>query len=349
MIKHNKVNLDKNLVNSVNWCLKSGNIATQFYVSKLENFIAKEYYKSGYCAAVSSGSSALYLAILSLTKKKKPRILIPTYSCSALLNAIYLANAEPVIADIDKNNLTIDLSKKYQNIDIVIAVNIFGSNPDLKKIKKIYNSSKIILDACHSLGRKILKNDSVYLYCDIVIHSLYATKIICAGHGGLIWSLKKKYVKFCKDYINFDNVSKYKKRFNFLLTDIQASLALAQLKNVEQNRKFRKGLFIKYKKNLAYKAHFFDKYSKNDIIYRSVICFKTKKDRNFYKSELRKKKIETIIPITNEELLHNYLKLNKKNFLNSELVSQRTLSIPFYHSLNKKNIFYINKVLGEVR
>jgi len=348
MIKHNDVVLNNSVIKSAIKVLKSGHLSTQKYVKELEEFISKKYYRSGFCVAVSSGTAALYLAIKALSNKAKPRILIPTYSCSALLNAIYMANAQPVLTDINSKNLTLDYSKNYKNIDIVIAVNIFGSEPNLKDIKKKFKSAKIILDACQSLGKKIDTNDLNLIYPDIIVHSLYSTKIIGVGHGGLIWSKKKQYTKFCKDFVNFDNKLKYKKRFNFLLSDMQAKIATEQLKLVDQNRKFRNNLFSIYKKNLSKNAKFFNFFNINDIIYRAVIIFKSKKKRDNFKKYMKNNGIESIVPICNFELLHNYLNLKKTKFKNAEKISELTLSIPFYESLKKKNILKITNCLRKI-
>ena len=346
MIKHNKVLLDQNILKSSYNFIKDGNLATSKYVKKLENYFEKSYYKKGYAVATSSGTSALYIAIKSLIKKKRTRILVPTYSCSALLNAIYMANATPVVADINEKNFVIDTKKIYQNIDIIIAVNIFGSDPDIKTLKKKYPNSKIIFDACHSIGRKVNKNDQYFL-ADIIIHSFYATKIITCGHGGLIWSKNKNSIDFCKDFINFDLRKKYKKRFNFLITDFQVSLLFEQLKNLEKIRRFRNNTFKKYKSAVKGKIKIFSNFDlRNDIVYRAVLIFNSFKEKQTFKNKLAKNGVESITPIENFELLHNYKNLHKKNFSISESISKRTLSLPLYLSLKKYEINKICKLLN---
>ena len=338
LIKHNSPLIKQNYIKALIKPLKSNQICSGETVLKLERYIEKKYYKGGFACAVSSGTSALFLAIKSLTRKKNPRILAPTYACSAVLNAINLANGIPVIGDINKDDLSLNTNKKYSKIDIVIALNIYGSEPNLKKIKKKYPNAKIILDACHSIG-KIITKKSIAYKSDIVIHSFYATKIITSGHGGLIWSKKKKLILFCKDFINFDQRKEYKERFNFLLNDFQAALVLEQLKNIKSIRNKRLEFFLTYKKHLSKKVNIFSKYDlKKDIIYRAIIFFNNKRQRDKFKNKLIKNKIQSIVPILNYELLHNYLKLDKKKYKNSEDVCSRTLSIPMHLALSNKDI-----------
>jgi dTDP-4-amino-4,6-dideoxygalactose transaminase len=341
MIKHNSPSIKKKYLAKVNERLLSNNLTTGDAIKKVENFFNKKYYKSGSSCLTSSGSSALYLAIMSLSKKKNLRILVPSYCCSAVLNAIYLSGNIPVLSDINLEDFNINLSKKFKAIDIIVALNIFGSDPNIKIIKKIYPNAKIILDACHSIGKKILKKDLSFL-ADIVIHSFYATKIITSGHGGLIWSKNKKYISLCKNYINFDQRKNYIKRFNFLMSDVQAEILYQQLKCLDKFRVFRKNIFCNYQNSLHNDIKIFSHYNfDNDIIYRSILIFKNNFIRNKFIKHMKKNNIECIIPIENFELLHNYLKINKKHFVNSEKVSSTSASLPMHHNLSKKDIYRI--------
>ena len=346
MINHNQPNLYSKSIKDLNVCIKSKNLTTGKLVKKFENFFSQKYYKCGHSLLVSSGTSALYLAIKALKKRKKIlRILVPTYACSALLNAIYQAECEPVIADIDFETFTLSTDKIFKNIDIIILVNIFGSNPNIKNIKKKYPKSKIILDACHSIGMKIKSQSDIFL-ADIIIHSFYSTKIITCGHGGLVWSKNKKYIDFCKDFINFDFRKKYKIRFNFLITDFQASLLFDQLNNIENIRKIRNKIFLKYKNSISKNLKIFSPYNlSTDIVYRSVLIFDKISKRNSLKKKLLKENIKSIVPVEKFELLHNYKNLNKKNYKVSENISKKTLSLPMHLFLKKNDVNKICKIL----
>lgn len=345
MIKHNSPLIKKSYLSLMNKCLLSNKITTGEKIRDVENFFQNKYFKLGYACLTSSGTSALYLALRTLSINKSANVLVPTYSCSALLNAIYLSGNKPVISDIDINNFNLELTKKHKSIDIIIAVNIFGSEPNIKEIKKKYPKAKIILDSCHSIGKRILKNDDCYKV-DFVIYSFYATKIITCGHGGLIWSKSKKKVDICKDYINFDNRKKYSKRFNFLLTDFQATLLLPQLKNIKEIRDYRKKIFIKYSQSLPENVKIFSHYNLNkNIIYRSVLIFKNKITRDTFLKYMKKNGIECKIPIQNFELLHNYLTKEKRLFMNSEIISNITLSLPMHLKLSRNNLTKICKLL----
>ena len=289
MIKHNSPSIKKKYLVKINERLLSNNLTTGDALKKVENFFNTKYYRTGFSCLTSSGSSALYLAIMSLSKKKKLKILIPSYCCSAVLNAIYLTGNIPILSDVNFDDFNINISKKYNKIDIIIALNIFGSDPKLKKLKKLYPDAKIILDACHSIGKKILQKDPSFL-ADIVIHSFYATKIVTSGHGGLVWSKNIKYIKFCKDYINFDQRKNYVKRFNFLMSDFQAVILYEQLKCLNKFRILRKNIFCKYQNSLPKDIIIFSDYNlESDIVYRSVLIFEKKSIRDKFIKYMKKK------------------------------------------------------------
>jgi len=313
----------------------------------LEFFFNERYFKKGHSVAVSSGSAALYLGILAISKGEKLNVLIPSYTCSAVLNAVLMANCRPLIADIDINSLTIDTDHRHKNIDLIIAVNVFGKDPDIKNLKKKYPKSSIILDSCHSIGRVINKNDHVY-QCDAVIYSFYSTKIINSGHGGLVWSKKKSTIDFIKDFINFDQRKKYKKRFNFLLTDFQLAIIINQIKKLKNIRRKRSRLNNFYRINLPQQFDLRQKFNySTDMIYRTVIKSNSSKNILCLKKYLLRKNIETIVPIKKAELLHNYLNLDIKNFKNAEDVSKNSLSLPCYFSMDDNKTNYIKKVFKD--
>lgn len=136
MIYHNSPYILTKHLKGLDNCIKKKIITTGFYTQQLEKYFYKYYFKSGFACAVSSGSAALFICLKSIKKnKKKFRVLMPTYCCSAVLNAVKLVGGEPIIADIG-SDLTIDTKKNYKNIDVIIAVNTYGSDPGIYELKK---------------------------------------------------------------------------------------------------------------------------------------------------------------------------------------------------------------------
>ena len=99
MIEHNKPTLGKQEQRAVSKVLESGYIAQGLEVERFENeFCDFLDLPEGHAVALSSGTSALFMALWSLNAKNKS-IAMPVYACSALRNAVAMAQAkEPNIS-----------------------------------------------------------------------------------------------------------------------------------------------------------------------------------------------------------------------------------------------------------
>ena len=132
-----------------------------------------------------------------------------------------------------------------------------GHPCDWKSLKYLANKYDFFLinDGCHSIGSKI-NNDIGYAlkYADLLTHSYHPVKAITTGEGGSIlcnnriWDnelkkLRNHSIERDKSYDPW--VYKIEQPgFNFRITDIQCSLGISQLKNlnyfINQRRKIAK-------------------------------------------------------------------------------------------------------------
>ena len=144
MIFYGKQFLDNEEVNAVKKVLKSEFI-TQGPKSREFEQNLKNRFKSKYCLALSSGTAALHLAGKALGWKKNDLVLTTPITFLATLNSIIYNNASPVLVDINKYTLNIDLNlledkiislkKKNKKIKSVIGVDFSGSPCEWKEIK----------------------------------------------------------------------------------------------------------------------------------------------------------------------------------------------------------------------
>ena len=91
--------------------------------SKTKQFetMFQDFTGAKYACAVTSGTSGLYLAINALNIKNKDEVIVPDLTFVASPNSIYANSAKPILSDIDKNSLNLDLNllekknnKKYK-------------------------------------------------------------------------------------------------------------------------------------------------------------------------------------------------------------------------------------------
>ena len=335
MIAHNKPtvgNLEKKFLNEV---FEKNYFSQHFQVKKFEEEFSKYLELSNEnVAAVSNGTTALYLALKVLNPQKK-NIFFPSYSCSSLMHAVKLANLKPKLLDNKKNSHNMDGKIDLKN-ETIIFPQMYGY-PSILRNK---NKSTIIEDACQCLGAEI-NGKPVGLQGKVGIFSFYATKLITTGgQGGMVVSKDKTFISEVKDFIDFDKRRDDKLRFNFQMTEIQAAFGRAQLRNIKSFIQKRSKIFKIYKKSGL-------KFIENNnprvkpVNYRAILLTKNiNKVIKFFK----KNNIQVINPLLNSELLGPSYK-----FPNAANYTKKTISLPCYPSLNFEEISHIRKVLDKFK
>lgn len=343
VIFHNKPTFDKKEEQAVCHVLRSGWVAQGKKVEAFENDLVKFQGQKGYAAAFSSGTAALYVAILSLGVKPGDEIILPSYACSSLLNAVFLAQAKPILVDINQDDLNISLAQTKEKISkrtkAIIITHTFGWPAQMKDFLKL--NIPIIEDCAQAIGSEY-QGKKVGNFGDIAIFSFYASKLLTTGNGGMVYTKKRNIINKVKDFRQFDCRKNYKPRFNLLMSDLQAAIGRVQLKKLPEFLRKRNLIATKYSKIFKqeiFKSILIDLKPNN---YRCLL--KTKKPLKLLKY-LLKNRIHATVPIENYELLHNYLKLNNKQFPGAEYFSKNFISLPIYPTLKSDEV---KKIISKI-
>jgi|GEM_PF-2800884 len=139
---------------------------------------------------LNSGTAALYLALKSIGVEGR-EVIIPAYTCGAVVEAVLLADGIPVFVDVDASTFNIsleDLKRKLSDrTKVVIAVDLFGNPVDYYALREILESYDVYLidDAAQALGAKY---DNKYLgsFGDFAIFSFGLGKGVTGGGGGAL-------------------------------------------------------------------------------------------------------------------------------------------------------------------
>lgn len=332
IIKHNQLTIGREEFKAAINVLRSGWLTSADQVKLFEKEICNFFsLPQGHALAVSSGSSAIYLALWYLKSKNK-KVGIPVYSCSSLKNAAIMIGAKPHYLDSSKDNPNIDIgSINFKDIDILIAPSMYGIPIEIPKNFK----KKLIEDISQAFGAKMY-GKKIGLRGDIGVCSFASTKLITTGgQGGIIISKNKKIIDKLKDYRNFDNRDDKKVRFNFLMTNIQAAIGREQLKKISIFLKKREYIFNSYLKSGLNLLNSKNIYSQ-PVRHRALLINKNPKKLML---NLRKKNISSIIPLRIGELLDT----KKNKYRNAKKFSKKLLAIPIYPSLSNINIKKIIK------
>lgn len=350
MIPHNKPTVEDDDIKSVVDTLNSKWIAPGEKVKEFESELAKYLSNDGYVAVVDSGTSALHLALLALGIKRGEEVILPTYVCTAVLNAVNYTGATPVLTDINSYDFNISyedtVKKMTDKTRAMIIPHMYGIPADIDKFLEL--GIPIIEDCAQSLGARF-KNQKVGTFGGISMFSFYATKLLTTAKGGAIYSKNKELTDSIHDLIKFDYRSTYKIRYNYHLSDFQAALGLSQLKKLDNFIKRRKEIAERYNEVIGRKkcASVIEiPTSKENVWYRYVII--SEKNIERIKEEFLKNGMEVINPLEHWELLHNYLHFDKEDFPNAERITKKTISVPIYPSLTDEKILKIEKAIDNI-
>ena len=111
-------------------------------VSKFEEEFA-DYIGTKYAVSVSSGNAALQISLMSLGISDNSKVITPTNSFIASANCIRMANAKPILADIDLRDGGIDIGSVTENANAVIPVHIYGNPCDFESVKAFTENQNI--------------------------------------------------------------------------------------------------------------------------------------------------------------------------------------------------------------
>ena len=108
MIHHSKPTFSKDNTKLFELIFHSGEIASGRVVREFERKFSRYIGRAG-SIATNSGTSALHLSLLALDVGKGDEVIIPSYVCVSLLDAVHYVGAKPVIVDIDYDAFNISI------------------------------------------------------------------------------------------------------------------------------------------------------------------------------------------------------------------------------------------------
>ncbi|MBI5357975.1 DegT/DnrJ/EryC1/StrS family aminotransferase, partial [Candidatus Saccharibacteria bacterium] len=182
--------------------LESGMLAQGPRVAELEASWA-EYCGTKYALAVNSGTAAIHCALFAAGVGEGDEVITTPFSFIATINPILMVGAKPVLADIEENSFNIDPSKIEglitKNTKAIIVVHLYGQPANVDQISKIAkkHNIKIIEDACQAIGAEYRGKKAGNLG-DLGCFSLYATKNIMCGEGGIVTTNDEEYANAIK-------------------------------------------------------------------------------------------------------------------------------------------------------
>ena len=236
--------------------LRSGWLTTGPRAALLEERMAT-YLEAEHVLAVASGTAALHLALLAIGVGPGDEVITSPITWPATANVIEHCGATPVFCDVRDTDLNIDPdlvpALVTERTKAILPVHLAGQVADLDPI--IALGLPVVEDAAHAAesayrGRKVGSISGASCF------SLYATKNIAAGEGGLVATNRDDVAEAIRnmrltrrgDGSHYDQVTA---GFKANLSDVLAAIALVQLDRVEEHARIRQRQFDLYDDGLA--------------------------------------------------------------------------------------------------
>ncbi len=318
--------------------------------------------------AVHSGTSGLFLCLLSLGIGQDDEVITTPFTFIASTTTIMATGARPVFVDIDPATLNIGPLKIESAITektkAILPVEIFGNPAGFDKICAIaekYNLP-VIEDSCEALGSS-LNGKKAGTFGKMSVFGFYPNKQITTGEGGMILTDDDELADLCVSLRNQGRGKSakwlYHERlgYNFRLSDINCALGIAQLARIEEMKAKRQQVARWYQEMLADDERLTvpSQPPGCDInwfvfVVRLAERF-TSQERNLILQRLFERGIQTnnyFPPIHLQPFIAKQLGHKKGDFPITEAVAERTIALPYYNNLKKDEIAIVCNILKQI-
>ena len=236
--------------------LRSGWLTTGPRAAELERRMA-EYLEAEHVLALASGTAALHLALVALGIGPGDEVITSPITWPATANVIVHTGATPIFVDVLEDDLNIDpalvAAAVTERTKAVLPVDLAGQPADLDPLLAL--GIPIVEDAAHAAESRY-RGRKIGSIADITCFSLYATKNIAAGEGGLIATNRRDVAQAVLDLrlMRRGDGSLYDipvPGYKANLSDVLAAIALCQLDKVERHTQIRQRQFAAYDEAVA--------------------------------------------------------------------------------------------------
>jgi dTDP-4-amino-4,6-dideoxygalactose transaminase len=321
----------------------------------------QSYLKVNSVSLFTNGHIALETAIEALDLEGE--VITTPFTFASSTQAILNKGLKPIFCDIKRDDFTIDVDKIRSLItertSAIIPVHVFGSICEVDEIQEIANeyNLKVIYDAAHAFGT-LLDGKPISIYGDMVMYSFHATKVFHTVEGGAlayqsnelkskITSLRNFGITISGDILPHGTNGK--------MSEFHASMGLLNLQNLTGEISKRSRIASIYDSHLS-KIEGIKTLKNNprvdsNFCYYAILVDSDNKSRDELYDFMHSKGVivrKYFYPLTSEisdQLPHLYQ--SHHNLPVATYIVQRTLLLPIYGSLKKKELMYVIKCIKE--
>ena len=224
---------------AVDRVLHSGMLAQGPEVKAFEDEFS-EIVDKRHCIAVNSGTSALHMAFVAAGIRQGDEVIVPSFSFAATANAVRLAGATPVFADIEQDYFNLSPSAVEAAITprtrAIMPVHLYGHPAAMTELTAICQRHNLLLfeDAAQAHAAS-LNGVPVGAFGVAGSFSFYPTKNMTSGEGGMVTTGCDHIARQLRLLRNQGMERRYENEvigFNTRMTDIHAAIGRVQLKKL---------------------------------------------------------------------------------------------------------------------
>jgi UDP-4-amino-4-deoxy-L-arabinose-oxoglutarate aminotransferase len=333
IIPHSRPWIDESDLRAVRDILLGEMIAQGAEVRSFENTFA-EYVGCSRGVATGSGTAALVLALRALRVSAGNEVILPTYTCRNVLDAVRAVGASPVLCDVGADwNMTAETVARHvtPRTSAMIVVSTFGIANPLDSFREL--NIPIVEDSCQRLVPATPSRGKPS-GSEIRVFSFHATKCLATGEGGMATSPDEDLVDAMRRLRDGDDSARPdERRVASPMTDLQAALGRSQLARYGEFLARRQRIAERYFRELA--TDLFER--PNRIQARSMFFRYPLRWRGEFLT-IQRGFADRGIHVRKgvDQLLHRILKLDDRLFPVAERLFAETVSLPIYPALSEK-------------
>jgi perosamine synthetase len=216
-----------------------------------------------YAVGVTSGTAALFLALAAAGVGHGDEVIVPDVTFIATANAVVLAGAAPVLADVDPRTLTLDPDAFERAIGprtkAVVPVHVSGRAAAMEDIldRAARRGVVVIEDAAEAIASRH-RERCLGTFGRAGCFSFSPNKTITTGQGGLVVTDDEAFAVRLRELKDQGrpvrgtggNDVHATLGFNFKLTNLQAAVGVAQLDRLDARVRRLSRLYREYRRGL---------------------------------------------------------------------------------------------------
>ena len=239
MIPINMPKIGEEEVQAVVKVLRSGMLTSGLGAGPMVTEFEKNFAKFAgvkHAVAVNTGTAALHSAIAAVGVKQGDEVILPSFTFVATAEAVVLAGAKPVFADIDAETYNLSPSAAEKSITkktkAILPVDLYGFSADIYRIHEIADKHGLALvEYAAQAHGATYAGKPAGCFADAACWSLYASKNITTGEGGVITTENDQIAETLRMIRTHGEKAKYASLIlgnNYRMSEIQAAIGNVQ-------------------------------------------------------------------------------------------------------------------------